>query len=108
MAQLPSSVQLNAVSLPGRRTGCKAGSWKGVTGSGGRGGRGGEAGRGLLSLESRAWHWWLSGVASFQMLTSFFSEDYDPASCTAKKKQLGVSLEVLKATELCVLACLKG
>ena len=52
MAQLPSSVQLNAVSLPGRRTGCKAGSWKGVTGSGGRGGRGGEARRGLLSPES--------------------------------------------------------
>lgn len=59
MAQLPSSIQLNAVSFPGRRRGCRGGSWKGGDGaagagegSAGRGGEGGEAGRGLLSPES--------------------------------------------------------
>lgn len=46
MAQLPSSVQLNAASLPGLRTGCRGGSWKVVTGERGqrRGALGGEGG----------------------------------------------------------------
>lgn len=50
MAQLPSSIQLNAVSFPGRRRGCRGGSWKGGDGAAGAGegsaGRGGEGGRG--------------------------------------------------------------
>ena len=77
----------------------------GQWGQGGEGGRGRErtSVTGELSVALVAF-----GSGQFPNADFFFSEDYDPASCTAKKKQLGVSLEVLKATELCVLACLKG
>lgn len=79
IAQLPSSVQLNAASLPGLITGCRGGSWKwGEVGAGEESaerGREARPGEGFCRRRAGARRWWLPGVASVQMLTFFSSED---------------------------------
>lgn len=79
IAQLPSSVQLNAASLPRLITGCRGGSWKwGDVGAGEESaerGSGARPGEGVCRRRAGAQRWWLPGVASVQMLTFFSSED---------------------------------